>query len=75
MSDKQVIVKNSTNLFGVVGLILVILKLAGIAPVATWSWWLVTMPFWLGLAISLAFLLVIAGMAAVAFLIAWWADR
>lgn len=48
---------NKTNvsvsfpLFGAIGLILVILKLAGVAPVAAWSWWLVTLPFWFGLAI------------------------
>ncbi|RQT68101.1 transmembrane Fragile-X-F family protein [Burkholderia cepacia] len=33
-------------------LILLALKLAGIGAVATWSWWLVTMPLWIGIAIA-----------------------
>ncbi|AGK46997.1 transmembrane Fragile-X-F family protein [Burkholderia thailandensis MSMB121] len=31
-------------------LIFLTLKLAGIGVVATWSWWLVTMPLWIGFA-------------------------
>lgn len=32
-------------------LIFLALKLAGIGAVATWSWWLVTLPLWIGLAL------------------------
>lgn len=49
---------NFGGLFGLFGLVLVTLKLGGVAPVAAWSWWLVTMPFWIGAAI-VAFWLVI----------------
>lgn len=33
-------------------LILLALKLAGIGIVAAWSWWLVTLPLWIGIAIA-----------------------
>lgn len=33
-------------------LILLALKLAGIGIVATWSWWLVTLPLWIGIAVA-----------------------
>ena len=74
MSEKTVYVRGGTNLFGVIGLVLVILKLAGIAPVAAWSWWLVTMPFWLGLAIIAAILSLMALFAGACYLIAWALD-
>jgi hypothetical protein len=51
---------------GVTGLLLVLfvgLKLAGIGVVATWSWWWVLSPLWIPLAL---FLLVVAGIALVA---------
>lgn len=51
MSDNKTNVTVSLPLFGVIGLILVIMKLGGVMPVAAWSWWLVTLPFWIGLAI------------------------
>lgn len=31
------------------------LKLAGIAPVAHWSWWLITAPIWAGWTVVLLF--------------------
>ena len=38
-------------LFGLVGLVLVVLKLMGVEPFEDWSWWLVTAPWWIGVAI------------------------
>lgn len=35
------------------GIVLVTLKLTGVEPVNTWSWWWVTAPFWGGLALIL----------------------
>jgi len=58
MSDKT---KNVSVNFGgllsvsVIGVILIIMKLGGIAPVAAWSWWLVTLPFWSGPVVLLLF--------------------
>jgi hypothetical protein len=42
------------------------LKLAAIGVVATWSWWLVLLPLWGGLALWLAFLLFAVIIAAIA---------
>lgn len=50
---------------GLLGVIFVVLKLVGVAPIVDWSWWLVLLPFYLGLAIvfgALAFAAVVAGM-------------
>lgn len=39
------------GVFGLLGVLFVALKLTG---VINWSWWLVTLPFWGGLAVVLA---------------------
>jgi hypothetical protein len=41
---------------GLLGVAFVVLKLTGVID---WSWWLVTLPFWFGLAILLALLCLI----------------
>ena len=43
MSDK--VKSEGLGLFGVMGVVFIILKLVG---VINWSWWLVTLPFWGG---------------------------
>lgn len=45
--------RSSFPILGILGLIFVTLKLAGIGVVATWSWWWVLSPFWLPLGIML----------------------
>lgn len=47
------------GIFGLLGVIFVTLKILDIAPVAAWSWWWVTVPFWGGFALVLAILAVI----------------
>lgn len=44
----------------VIFVVLLILKLAGIGVVATWSWWWVTLPLWGGIAVAVV-LYAIAG--------------
>lgn len=44
---------------GLLGVVFVTLKLLGIAPVAGWSWWWVTAPFWGGIALAALAMLVI----------------
>lgn len=44
--------QTSFPIFGILGLIFITLKLAGIGIVATWSWWWVLAPFWLPLSIA-----------------------
>lgn len=39
----------------VLGIILIVLKVLEVGVVATWSWWLVLLPFYIGIAVVLAF--------------------
>jgi len=41
---------SSNTILGLLGIAFIILKLTG---VINWSWWLVTLPFWAGLAIMI----------------------
>jgi len=54
----------SFPILGILGLIFVTLKLAGIGVVATWSWWWVLSPFWIPLAIVLG-IFAVAGVGVV----------
>ena len=56
----------SFPIFGILGLIFVTLKLAGIGTVATWSWWLVTLPFYGPVVVALGLVLVAAIFAGIA---------
>ena len=60
MSETKV-VSSGTNILGLLGILFVGLKLAG---VIAWSWWYVTMPFWLGitLVISIFLILILFGL-------------
>ena len=40
---------------GTIGLVFIILKLAGVID---WSWWLVTLPIWGGFALFISFVLI-----------------
>lgn len=69
-NSKTQVTVNFGGLFGLLGIILVILKLGGVAPVAAWSWWLVTMPFWIGFVIFAAALVVFGIVAVLAIILA-----
>ena len=56
----------SFPIFGILGLIFVTLKLAGIGTVATWSWWVVTLPFYGPIVVALGLVLVVAIFAGIA---------
>ena len=47
---------SGTGILGLLGVLFVGLKLAGII---TWSWWYVTLPFWGGIALVLSILAVV----------------
>ena len=49
--------------FGLLGLIFIGLKLAGIAPVATWSWWLVLLPVYGGIVVVFVLMLLALAIA------------
>ena len=53
---------------GVVGVVFVVLKLLDIQPVASWSWLWVLCPFWIGLALDIALVLL-------AFILVWLSSR
>ena len=57
------------SLFGAIFLILLTLKLIGVAPVAAWSWWWVTAPLWGGFAIVLSIFAVVAAFYGIASLV------
>lgn len=59
------------GVLGLLGVVFVTLKLLAIEPVASWSWWWVTAPFWGGLALVLAIFAVIG----VGALIVAWLER
>lgn len=49
----------SFPILGILGLIFITLKLGGWGTVATWSWWLVLMPFWVPVVLVLIVALVV----------------
>jgi hypothetical protein len=63
MSNKTIV---SFPILGILGLIFVTLKLAGIGSVATWSWWWVLSPFWIPLAFACGFFAVVGVVMVVA---------
>lgn len=60
--------KKSLPIFTILFLIFLILKLAEIGQVATWSWWWVTAPLWMPL---IAGLFIAAGVVIVAVIVAY----
>lgn len=61
--------------FLLVGVILCALKIAGITMVAAWLWWLVTLPFWIGIAMFFVFMLIGGGLVAAFVAIMAWLER
>jgi len=57
VSKKYEAQSGGIGLLGVLGVAFVVLKLCG---VIAWSWWWVTAPFWGGVALALAILVVAA---------------
>lgn len=56
MSNTKTTVNYNPGWLGLLGVIFVLCKIFEVGVIATWSWWLVLLPFYLGLAIVLAFL-------------------
>jgi hypothetical protein len=51
--DRKININTNPNWLSFLGVCLVLLKLFELTAVATWSWWLVLLPFYVGLAIFL----------------------
>lgn len=64
MSNKQkdVTLVSGCSVDGVVGIVFIILKLVG---VINWSWWWVTAPFWIPIALYLIVIVVIVIIAGI----------
>lgn len=68
MSENLEVSHNGIGVLGLLGIVFVTLKLVGIEPVASWSWWWVTAPFWGGFALAI---LIFVGVL----LVAIWVTR
>lgn len=55
MSEKS---SNSIGMSGLIFLIFLVMKLAGIGQVANWSWWWVTSPLWIGAGLIILIIIV-----------------
>lgn len=68
-SEKESNVQSSgIGFFGLLGIIFITLKLLGITVVSTWSWWVVLLPIYGGIALVLGiflFTVMIAGIIGV----------
>jgi hypothetical protein len=75
MAYKSVSINIGGPLMGLLGVVLVVLKLANYPPVGDWSWWAVTAPFWVPFVLIVTVFVVLGVMIALAALIAAWLDR
>lgn len=62
----EVVNKRSVSISGLLGVAFVVLKLVG---VITWPWWLVTLPFWWILGLTVAIMVVSLAVAGLATLV------
>lgn len=67
VADKKT--SGGVGMFGVVFIVLLVLKLCDVAPVGAWSWWWITSPFWGPLALVLGFGVAFYGIALLAMLV------
>ena len=61
MSERKTVRSGGIGFCGLLAIVFIALKLAGIGTVATWSWWWVLSPLW----IPFALVLVVAIIAAI----------
>ena len=65
MSSSSSSSSSGNGLLGLLGIVFIVLKLTG---VINWSWWLVTLPLWGGLALVLLIFVILA-------LLSIWASK
>ena len=76
MSNEKVVVKQGGIGFaGLLCIVFVTLKLAGVTEVATWSWWWVLAPIWLPASIVLSAIVAIAVVTFIGLIIAEFLRR
>lgn len=59
MAEKSAAQSGGIGVLGLLGVLFVALKLIGVSPVANWSWWWVTAPFWGGFVLVLAIVAIV----------------
>lgn len=61
MSDKGGGASGGIGVTGLLGVVFILAKVFEVDPVASWSWWWVLSPFWIGaaLAISVVFVMIV----------------
>lgn len=59
MNNKQSASSGGIGILGIIQVVFIILKLLGIAPVATWAWSVVLIPLWIELGL-IALILIIS---------------
>jgi len=78
MSDNSSSSSGGVGVLGLLGVGFVFAKIFGWEPVASWSWWWVTAPFWGGFAVALVMplaILVSAGVVScLAAVLSWCVD-
>lgn len=74
MREKNVNVNLGGSWLGLLGIIFVVLKLVGVAPIGDWSWWLVLLPFYVGLAIVFGAVALVGVVAAFMYLLGAFLD-
>lgn len=58
--DKNIVVSNGIPLTFILFIVFLILKLTG---TVTWSWWIITLPLWIGPALALGIIGCVIGVA------------
>lgn len=59
MNSKQSAPSGGIGILGIIQVVFIILKLLGIAPVATWAWSVVLIPLWISLGLWAIFLIIL----------------
>lgn len=59
MNNKQSASSGGIGILSVIQVVFIILKLLGIAPVATWAWSVVLIPLWISLGLWAIFLIIL----------------
>ena len=59
MNNKQSALSGGIGILGIIQVVFIILKLLGIAPVATWAWSVVLIPLWIGFGLWAIFLILL----------------
>ena len=59
MNNKQSASSSGIGILGIIQVVFIILKLLGVAPVATWAWSVVLIPLWISLGLWAIFLIIL----------------